>query len=353
MARLVIELTDRFNLRCGHCPSGRHGGRGEIEPALLGRVLAEARDGGIDNVSFTGGEPTLHSRFAEVVAMTAAAGLDFGLVTNGWSLPSRLDALLPHRERLRMITFSLDGARESTHDGLRGAGSFRRVLQAVSACVLRGLPFTFNMVLTRTNRAEVRELVALAAGLGALGVRCGHLMSDPNPAAAAGLELTPAERKALDAELKALQAESDFPVGFAPGGWTEDLFPCASLQAIECNLDWRGRLGLCCHLSGFAPAGQAVTADLNRVGLTEALATLRRVRDELKAEKLSRRKAGDWRDDDHFPCWYCARRFGGVDWIRAWPGHPWYEALTGDRAPGALNGSAAGPYPAGTVPSPR
>jgi MoaA/NifB/PqqE/SkfB family radical SAM enzyme len=328
MAKLVVELTDRCNLRCGHCPSGRHGGRGELDPALFARILREIPACGIEQVAFTGGEPTLHSRFAELVSLTAGAGLDFALVTNGWSLPKHLDALLAHRERLRMITLSLDGARETTHDALRGRGSYRRVLQAASVCVLRGLPFGFNMSLTRRNQSEAAELVTLAAGLGALGVRFGHLMSDPNPAAA-GLELGPDERKALDRELRMLQAQSDFPIGFAPGGWSEDLSPCDPLRGREFNLDWRGRLGLCCHLSGFNGQEQAAAADLNRVGLKEALAALGRLRDDLRGEKQRRRAGRDWRDDDHFACWYCAKRFGGADWIHARPDHPWHGALTG------------------------
>lgn len=224
--------------------------------------------------------------------------------------------------------------------------------------MLRGLPFTFNMSLTRANRGEAGEMVALAAGLGALGVRFGHLMSDPHPAAA-GLELTPAERKDLDAELGRLRAESAFPVGLAPGGWSEDLFPCAPLREQEYNLDWRGRLGLCCHLSGFADQEQAVAADLNRVGLGEALPVLRQVRDALKTEKQGRRDDGDWRDDDCFPCWYCAKRFGGVEWIRERPEHPWFEALTGrNRAAerpsheeGALLGAVGGALRAATTRS--
>jgi hypothetical protein len=328
MAKLVVELTDRCNLQCGHCPSGRHGGRAQLSIGLLAEVLAEARRSGIDHLAFTGGEPTLHPRFADIAGMTAQAGLDFSLVTNGWSFLKHLDALLAHRERLRMVTFSLDGAREATHDGLRGRGSYRRVLQAVSACVLHGLPFSFNVSLTRVNRGEIGEVVALAAGLGALGVRFGHLMSDPNPAAA-GLELTPVERKALDAELRRVQAESEFPVGFAPGGWSKDLFPCAPLQEQEYNLDWRGRLGLCCHLSGSEAQEEAVAANLNRISLGEALAALWLAREDLKTEKRRRAATGDWRDDDQFPCWYCAKRFRGVEWIRDQPEHPWFEALTG------------------------
>jgi hypothetical protein len=334
MIKLVVELTDRCNLRCGHCPSGRHGGRGELDPGLFTSLLAEAAGCGIELIGFTGGEPTLHSHFAELVELTAAAGLDFGLNTNGWSLPKHLDVLLAHRDRLRMITVSLDGAREATHDALRGRGSYRRVLQAASVCVLRGLPFTLNMSLTRANQGEATEMIALAAGLGALGVRFGHLMSDPNPAAAE-LELGPDERKALDAQLRRLQAQSDFPVGLAPGGWSADLAPCDPLRGREVNIDWQGRLGLCCHLSGFAGQEQAAAADLSQVGLRQALAALTGLRDDLMDEKHHRRANGDWRDDDHFACWHCAKRFGAVDWIRARPAHPWHAALVGDSVDGA------------------
>ena len=68
------------------------------------------------------------------------------------------------------MTFSLDGAREATHDRLRGQGSYRQVMRAASLCVMQALPFTLNMVLTAHNRHEVAEMVV--AG-GAVGQRRG------------------------------------------------------------------------------------------------------------------------------------------------------------------------------------
>jgi MoaA/NifB/PqqE/SkfB family radical SAM enzyme len=328
VSKLVIELTDRCNLHCGHCPSGRHGGTGCADKTLLLRVFSEARGQGVAHVVFTGGEPTLHPDFGELIGAAVEAGLDFSFVTNGWSFPKRLPQLLTHAHRLRMITFSIDGARETTHDGLRGRGSYRRVLQAASVCVLRGLPFSFNMTLTRVNRGEIREMVALAKGLGALGVRFGHLMSDPHPAAG-GLEMTPEERKSLQAELEAVRAESDFPVGVAPGGHTRSIFPCDPLNGREVNLDWKGRVGLCCHLSGFAAENGAVAGDLNAMGLADGLARLSAVRDDFKQQKQQRHDTQALRDDDYFPCWHCAKRFGGLEWMRDQPSHPWFHALNG------------------------
>jgi MoaA/NifB/PqqE/SkfB family radical SAM enzyme len=329
MSSLVIELTDRCNLRCTHCPTGRHGGRGELDLALLDRVLRQAHTHGIDHLSFTGGEPTLHSRFPDIVQHTYTAGYRFGLVSNGWVMAQRLESLLPYRDRLRVITFSLDGAREATHDAQRGTGSFRRVMQAASACMWQAIPFTFHMALTRRNWQEAGELVTLAARLGSRGVRFGHWLHTPL-AAAADLLLSPAECQTIDCQLRKLQAAHDFPVACAPGGHTPELFPCAPLlHSDSFNLDWQGNLGLCCHLSGLGESGSAaeVAGNLWTLSLGEALERLQLIRQRLRAHKRRRQAEGRWRDSDYFPCWYCLNYFHKVDWLRHYPDDPWYTAL--------------------------
>ena len=39
MARLVIELTNRCNLRCQHCFAERHAATGELPLAIIDKVL--------------------------------------------------------------------------------------------------------------------------------------------------------------------------------------------------------------------------------------------------------------------------------------------------------------------------
>jgi MoaA/NifB/PqqE/SkfB family radical SAM enzyme len=43
VAKLVIELTNRCNLYCQHCFTGRHGGRDDLPLNLLAKILAEAK----------------------------------------------------------------------------------------------------------------------------------------------------------------------------------------------------------------------------------------------------------------------------------------------------------------------
>src|SRR5205085_10253263 len=78
---------------------------------LLGRILRGARATyGIDYISFTGGEVTLHPRFAEIVAAVAVAGIQFSFVTNGWHFERVLPALIPPRQAARGLAFRVDGA---------------------------------------------------------------------------------------------------------------------------------------------------------------------------------------------------------------------------------------------------
>ncbi|MCP5060199.1 MAG: radical SAM protein [bacterium] len=328
MAKIVIELTNRCNLSCGHCFSGRHGGRDDLSVELLERILEEARPLGFDVVSFTGGEPTIHREFGRVIELTCSAGYRFGCVSNGAHFSRTLQALLAHRDRLDTVTFSVDGATEATHDRLRGAGSFRRVMQAISTCFMRDIPFSMNMAVTAHNQHELERMVECATRLGSRGVRFGHLMPSPLTTAK-GLDLSPMESKRVDAEIWSLQDRSELPVAIAPGHHTTDLFPCAPLHMQEVNIDAHGRLGKCCHLSGHGEgAGQAdVVADLHETGFVEAFHCLVRANEDFHREKKQRLRDGDWRDSDFFPCWYCSVAFEKVGWLRGLESHPWSKLI--------------------------
>jgi hypothetical protein len=57
----------------------------------------------------------------EIIELVAEAGYQFSFVSNGASFPRIYRLLLKHRSLFVGVTFSLDGAREETHDRLRAA----------------------------------------------------------------------------------------------------------------------------------------------------------------------------------------------------------------------------------------
>jgi MoaA/NifB/PqqE/SkfB family radical SAM enzyme len=325
MARLVIELTNRCNLRCQHCFTERHAATGDLPLPLLERVLLEGQGCGITHLSFTGGEPTIHRQFPDILRRVGAAGYTFSFVSNGLTFPQLVPLLLQHRPWFTGVTFSLDGAREATHDQLRGPGAYRRVMRAVSCCVVKQFPFTLNMVLTAPNCGEVAALVQLAARLGSHGVRFGYLMPTPETAQR-GLDLPPQARRAVEAEIWELQRHAPLPVTMAPGYFSTDpFFPCGPLTLEEFNLDYRGNLTLCCQLSGHSGSNAAteVMGNLHDISLADAVECFRRHVATYLADKQARVTQGAFGGLDHFPCWYCLKYLDKVSWLGHFPQHPW------------------------------
>ena len=99
----------------------------------------------------------MRSILIDIIRMTCEAGYTFGFVTNGWNFTRIYEQLLPYRNSLTGITFSLDGARETTHERIRAKGSYRQVMKAFSICILKDIPFTINTVISSNNLCELDE----------------------------------------------------------------------------------------------------------------------------------------------------------------------------------------------------
>ena len=324
MSTIAIELTNRCNLACQHCFSGRHGGRDELSLALLQRVLPEAKALGFTRLSFTGGEPTIHRHFEDVLRVSCENEYAFSFVTNGQNFGTVYPVLEPLRPHLDGITFSLDGAREETHDALRGRGSYRKVMQAISTCVIHKIPFSINMVLTAQNKHEIAELAKRSTVLGAQLVRFGHLM--PNAITTAqGADLSPHERKQVEAEIWELRRQYNGAITMGPGYHTTDLFPCAPLQMQEVNIDCLGNLTKCCHLSSHGgDAGQGdVIGNLNEMSFTTAYHQLVQENEQFRVQKRQHLSSPTFQDSDFFPCWYCSLHYKKVEWLKNVADHPW------------------------------
>jgi MoaA/NifB/PqqE/SkfB family radical SAM enzyme len=323
--RIVIELTNRCNLSCGHCFDERHAASGDLSLEVIDKVLREGKSCGIEQLSFTGGEPTIHRGFEEIVERVSAAGYRFSFVSNGTSFPKIYPLLLKQCGCFLGVTFSLDGAREETHDRLRGKGSYRSVMRAASICNFKDLPFTFNMVLTAQNRNEIGEMVWLAERLGSGGVRFGHLMPTQETVLRQ-LDLSPQERREVESEIWRLRSCASLPVGIAPGYFTEaPFFPCGPLELEEYNLDYNGNLTLCCQLSGNSGINQGadVMGNLHQMSLAEACERFRQRTAKYLADKQDKISNEQFTELDHFPCWYCLKYLGKTSWLNNFPNHPW------------------------------
>jgi pyrroloquinoline quinone biosynthesis protein E len=165
---LVAELTYRCPLRCAYCsnPLDWTERRDALDAAAWGRVFREAAALGVVHAGLTGGEPTVRSDLAEIVAAAHAAELYVHLVTSG--LPLDRDGLTALRDAgLRSVQLSLQDVRADGAERIAGLDCLDRKLAFAGWVRGLGLPLVLNAVLHRENLARVPELIALARSLGA------------------------------------------------------------------------------------------------------------------------------------------------------------------------------------------
>ncbi len=198
---LAIETGVSCNNRCVFCYQLGYRSLPD-HPRLLDAEEVRARmrwgiENGFDEVSLTGGEPTLRPDFLDLVRFARSIGYPrIAVTTNGCMLarPAFFDAAV--EAGLTSIGVSIHGPSAEVHDGLTGrTGSFVRAVQAVrNAVATRGGAREVQLnTFTVVNRRNHRDLVALADLLAALGVDLmvfqPVLLSKSNAAAAAGESL--------------------------------------------------------------------------------------------------------------------------------------------------------------------
>jgi radical SAM protein with 4Fe4S-binding SPASM domain len=160
-----IEITARCNLRCHHCyndsgPDSRH----ELPVATIEAVLDEVASWRLRALRLTGGEPTAHPGFRDVVTACLRRGLGIGLNTNGVWAADMLRYLCG--APIETFFISLDGL-EPNNDAIRGRGTFRRAVETCRALRAAGQRVVIGFHVAEGNRRDVADLVALAARIGA------------------------------------------------------------------------------------------------------------------------------------------------------------------------------------------
>ncbi|MEC7986782.1 MAG: radical SAM protein [Myxococcota bacterium] len=172
MRRLELHLTYHCPERCIFCSEEHRMKRFRSFPVTWGRVARTLRlhaERGVQNVHFTGGEPTIHPRFVDALQLAKKLGMRTSIGTIGTML-SREDFARKALPYLDEALFSIHGHTEELHDSLaRRQGSFARVTGAMKT-VLRLKP-SFgafaNVVVTRQNVDSLAEILSFVENLGA------------------------------------------------------------------------------------------------------------------------------------------------------------------------------------------
>jgi MoaA/NifB/PqqE/SkfB family radical SAM enzyme len=128
---LVLQLTDKCNLRCKMCyewgAQGAYHGKEKLHTLNLDAVKKVIQDcsPGKPHYDFFGGEPLLYESIGEVISMIKYYGSDVAIPTNGTLLQKNAGMLVETGPD--SIWASLDGP-EEINDSQRGKGVFKQTV---------------------------------------------------------------------------------------------------------------------------------------------------------------------------------------------------------------------------------
>jgi MoaA/NifB/PqqE/SkfB family radical SAM enzyme len=164
-----VAVTNVCNATCGFCNFAYDKGfvtdRRWLDADRFAEAMMLLHDrASVRFVTFMGGEPLLHPRIVEMARIASAAGVQPTLVTNGWLLPAKLDALV--EAGVTTLFVSIDAPDATVHEANRGLqGVCARIRQATTRMAERGVTPIASVTMSRL----IGDYRALAEFLKALG----------------------------------------------------------------------------------------------------------------------------------------------------------------------------------------
>ena len=147
-----VSVTNVCNAACDFCGFARDknlaGPRRYIDLAEFSRALPILRRRRIRYMTFQVGEPLVHPDVVGLVQAAVRAGIECGLITNGWFLPEHIEALAA--AGLKRLLISIDSDSMAKHDLNRGLGGLhRRIAQGIARARTFGIPASASVTVNR------------------------------------------------------------------------------------------------------------------------------------------------------------------------------------------------------------
>jgi pyruvate-formate lyase-activating enzyme len=175
-----VRVGTACNSNCVFCLDGD-----ASRDVLLGVEVVQAdilrglEERGARRLVLSGGEPTIHPAFPDLVRFAKAAGYEWvQTITNGSRFAERAFYEACAAAGLDEVTFSLHGDTPALHDGLtRVPGSFARLTKGLLRCTRGGrIVVSVDVVICRENVEHVERIVELCLSLGVREFDLLHLI---------------------------------------------------------------------------------------------------------------------------------------------------------------------------------
>lgn len=157
---VVWNITRTCNLRCIHCyaDSAAQQYAGELTWEQCCAVIDDLADYDVSALLLSGGEPTVHPHFMQLLEYATQRGLKTTISTNG----TRITPEMAHRFKeigVAYVGISLDGI-GAVHDQFRGvAGAFESAVRGFDLCRQAGQKTGLRLTLTKNNAESIEQIL--------------------------------------------------------------------------------------------------------------------------------------------------------------------------------------------------
>ncbi|WP_069266577.1 radical SAM protein [Paraburkholderia nodosa] len=150
-----VSVTNVCNAACDFCGFSREkkmaGPRRYLDPDAFERAMPMLRRRKIRYMTLQGGEPLVHPQIESLVGSATKAGIQCGVITNGWFLPRHIKQLAD--AGLKRLLISIDSADMSEHEHNRGLpGLAARIREGITQAHAFGIPVCATVTVSRLVR---------------------------------------------------------------------------------------------------------------------------------------------------------------------------------------------------------
>lgn len=163
------HITEKCNLRCGHCYQANYDSKKEMSLEELKNVANEVfrtlnKWNKKGRIALTGGEPLMSPKFFPLIKyLDEREEIEkIGILTNGTLVNEKAVDNIKEIGKLHYVQVSLDGATPETNDRIRGKGSFHKALKAIRMLTQDGITVRLMFTIHKGNVDDISRLIDLA-----------------------------------------------------------------------------------------------------------------------------------------------------------------------------------------------
>lgn len=164
---LHIELTGTCNYACSHCYKNATYNGKYVEYDILKEKIYSKFKGVVPAIHFTGGEPTLHGKFSEIVDLFNR-GYDLQLTTNGSQISSYPIEIFRNFQAIDISLYGLSEKEYAINTG--NANAFELVKKGCNMLSVANIDFRVTLVINNHNWHQIEDYVRYAISVGAKSI---------------------------------------------------------------------------------------------------------------------------------------------------------------------------------------